>query len=301
MSRAWEAVFSTWAKGPSATEQTRAENAERQIRQAINASDKLKYRNIKVFTQGSYRNRVNVRKDSDVDIGVVCFDTYFPEYPDDNVKAALEKRNGVETASYTYSMFKAEIEEALINRFGRSSVARGSKSFDIKENTYRVEADVAAFFEHRRYDEYGNYISGVELVPDDYDPPRVRNWPEQHYNNGVRKNEETARRYKRMVRILKSLSNEMGSVGIKSAQRAPSFLVECLVWNVPNQNFSFSEYKPLVRSTLAYLFNNTRNDNECSEWGEVSELKYLFRGSQPWTREDAHNFVSDAWEYIGYE
>ncbi|SDX06954.1 hypothetical protein [Nitrosomonas communis] len=85
MSRDWESVFSTWGQSPSATEQQRAENAERQIREAIRASDKLKNRNIRVFTQGSYRNRVNVRKDSDVDIGVLCFDTYFPDYPDDNV------------------------------------------------------------------------------------------------------------------------------------------------------------------------------------------------------------------------
>ncbi len=79
MNRDWESVFTTWSQGPSKTEQERAENAERQIRQAIHASEKLKNRNVKVFTQGSYRNRVNVRKDSDVDIGVVCFDTFFPE------------------------------------------------------------------------------------------------------------------------------------------------------------------------------------------------------------------------------
>lgn len=50
MNRDWESVFMTWAQGPSATEQERAENAERQIREAIRASEKLKNRNIKVFT-----------------------------------------------------------------------------------------------------------------------------------------------------------------------------------------------------------------------------------------------------------
>lgn len=87
MTKNWESTFASWAQGPSATEKERAENAERQIRKAIQTSDKLKNRNIKVFTQGSYRNRVNVKKDSDVDVGVLCYDTYFPEYPDDNVKA----------------------------------------------------------------------------------------------------------------------------------------------------------------------------------------------------------------------
>ncbi|WLE96106.1 MAG: nucleotidyltransferase [Candidatus Electrothrix communis] len=233
MSRDWEKTFSAWSNGPSATEQQRAENAESQVRQAIASSPKLQSRNIKVFTQGSYRNRVNVRKDSDVDIGIVCYDTYFPDYPDDNVKAVIEKRS--KDAVYTYATFKNEIEEALVARFGRASVKRGKKSFDIKENSYRVEADVAAFFEHRRYTSAYDYLSGVEMIPDDYNPPMVRNWPEQHYNNGVHKNSNTSKRYKRAVRILKTLSNEMSDNGIKSAKEAPSFLVECLTWNVPNK------------------------------------------------------------------
>lgn len=297
MSRDWESIFTTWAQGPSKTEQDRAENAERQIRQAIQASPNLQNRNIKVFTQGSYRNRVNVRRDSDVDIGVVCFDAFFPEYTDNNVKTLLEKSftDGI----YTYATFKNELEQALVARFGRAAVSRGSKSFDVKENTYRVESDVVAFFEHRRYTSSTNYISGVEMIPDDFRPPRIRNWPEQHYANGVGKNDATNRRYKRIVRILKSLSNEMSANGIKSAKDAPSFLIECLVFNASNPCFNYIEFRPMVREVLAELFNNTMTDEKCSTWGEVSELKYLFRPSQPWTREGAHRFLSDAWDYIG--
>jgi len=173
MSRDWESVFTVWAKGPSDTEKTKAENAERQIRQAINTSSKLQNRNITVFTQGSYRNRVNVRKDSDVDIGILCYDTFFPEYPDDNVKMLLE--SSMVNATYKYQTFKNEVEEALVAKFGRLSVERGNKAFDIKENTYRVEADVVAFFEHRRYLSTTNYISGVEMIPDNFNTHRVRN------------------------------------------------------------------------------------------------------------------------------
>lgn len=299
MSRDWEAIFTTWAQGPSATEQERAENAERQIRQAIQESNKLRNRNIRVFTQGSYRNRVNVRRDSDVDIGVLCFDTFFDYYPDENIKTQLAKT--FTSATYTYATFKNELEEALVARFGRAAVTRGTKAFDIKANSYRVESDVAAFFEHRRYTSTTNYHSGVEMIPDNYSPPRVINWPEQHYQNGVYKNDQVGRRYKRVVRILKSLSNEMSGNGIKSAKDAPSFLVECLVFNAPNNCFNYSSFKPMVREVLASLFNATINDDKCREWGEVSELKYLFRGAQPWTRQSAHQFLSDAWDYVGYE
>ena len=299
MGRDWESVFETWSRGPSTTEQQKAENAEGQIKQAIASSEKLRNRKIKVFTQGSYRNRVNVRQDSDVDVGVVCFDTFFPVYQDDNIKSVLQKK--LVDSTYAYATFKNEIEEALVNRFGRTAVTRGSKSFDIKENTYRVEADVAAFFEHRRYTSMTRYLSGVEMIPDDHNPLRVRNWPEQHYENGVFKNTNTNRRFKRIVRILKNLSNEMSSNHVGSAINTSSFLAECLVWNAPNDCFNFSAHRSRMRSVLAHLFNNTMNDNGCSEWGEVSELKYLFRGSQPWTRAGAHNFISDAWDYIGFE
>ena len=42
MNRDWESVFSAWSQGPGKTEQERVENTERQIKQAIQASDKLK-------------------------------------------------------------------------------------------------------------------------------------------------------------------------------------------------------------------------------------------------------------------
>ena len=57
----------------------------------------------------------------------------------------------------------------------------------------------------------------------------------------------------------------------------------------------------MVRDVLARLYNDTLKDENCSEWGEVSELKYLFRPTQPWTRQSSHQFLSDAWDYIGYE
>lgn len=299
MTRDWETVFNKWSQGPSKTEQEKAENAERQIREAINSSKKLNSRNITVFTQGSYRNRVNVRKESDVDIGVLCFDTYFSEYLDENVKNIVEKKES--DATYTYRMFKDELEEALVARFGGDSVIRGKKAFDIKENSYRVEADVAAFFEHRRYTNSTNYLSGVELIPDNNNPQRVKNWPEQHYTNAVSKNTETYRKFKRVVRVLKNLSNEMSNNGIEATIKTPSFLIECLVWNVPNEYFGNSTYISTIRAVLAYLFNNTLSDDKCSEWGEVSELKYLFCSSQPWTRQQAHGFIDAAWEYVGYQ
>ena len=183
--------------------------------------------------------------------------------------------------------------------FGSPSVSPGNKAFNIKESSYHVEADVAPFFEHRRYGANKLYISGVELRPDN--GGRVINWPEQHYENGVNKNDLTERNFKAGVRILKSLAIDMEDNGIASAKQISGFLIECLMWNVPNDNFGYNTYKKIMRACLAHLFNNTLSDEKCTEWGEVSELNYLFRGTQKWTREQAHSFISSAWDYVGFE
>ena len=294
MARNWENTFASWAKGPQATENERSQNSIRAIRKAIVKSDDLKYRDIEVFLQGSYRNRVNVRQNSDVDVGILCHETFFYNLP---ANYTAENFN-IYPGKYHYHQFKDEVEAALANHFGRPAVNRGNKAFNIKENSNRVEADVAPFFDHRRYSKNGNYQEGVELQPDR--GGRVINWPEQHYDNGVSKNTATLRRYKRVVRILKRLCIEMNDNGVASATSIPGFLVECLVSNVPNGYFGYNTYSADIREVLIFLLNNTMTDENCEEWVEVSGLKWLFHSQQPWTRVQSHSFVHDAWNYVGF-
>ncbi|MFH1776311.1 MAG: nucleotidyltransferase [Candidatus Omnitrophota bacterium] len=291
----WEEAFSSWAQAPAKTEQERCANAEKAVRNAISASSKLKYKDIKIFTQGSYRNNTNVKKESDVDIGILCRDTFFFDLPEGSTRGQF----GINTATYSYEDFKNDVQNTLVSYFGASAVKRGNKAFDIHENSYHVDSDVAPFFEHRRYNVNGQHSSGVELRPDN--GGRVINWPEQHYDNGVSKNTATSRRFKSLVRIVKSLCNYMSDQGVAIAGSTPSFLLECLVWNVSNDNFGHYSYSDDVRACLTFLYNNTSSDDKCNDWGEVSELKYLFRGGQKWTREQAHNFISSAWNYIGFK
>jgi hypothetical protein len=290
----WEAQFKKWAKPPGKTEKDRCGNAVSAISNAIKASDKLRVRSISVFVQGSYRNNTNVRKDSDVDIGILCRNTFFFELPNGTTPETFDFM----PVTYHYDEFKNDIEAALIGYFGHTAVSRGNKAFDIHETTYHVEADVAAFFEHRRYNADGTYLEGVELLTDSGGKPII-NWPEQHYQNGVTKNNATGRRFKAIVRVLKTLSNEMAESGIQ-AGNIPGFLIECLVWNVPNDHFQHYTYTDDVKAALVFLYEHTQTDGPCREWGEVSELKYLFCPSQKWTREQANTFTVCALNYIGW-
>ena len=94
----------------------------------------------------------------------------------------------------------------------------------------------------------------------------------------------------------------MAYEGIAAAEPIPSYLIECLVWNVPNEGFEHNEYKADLRYILAHTFNATMTDEKCNKWGEVNELKYLFRSNQPWSRQQqAHAFLGAAWDYVGFQ
>jgi hypothetical protein len=291
MSRDWEEQFKQWARPPGKTEEDRCSNSVSAIQNAINASDKLSRRRVRVFTQGSYKNNTNVRQDSDVDIACVCTDTFFHDPLPEGWTA---ERLGLVDATYHYSEFKNDVQNALVAYFGSGAVSRGNKAIDVHETSYHVEADVAPFFEHRRYLDSGRYLEGVELRADDC--TRVVIWPEQNYTNGCAKNTNTGRRYKSVVRVLKALSVEMADNGVISGD-IPGFLIECLVWNVPNSRFQNYMINSDVAAALAFVFENTKDADGCSEWGEVSDLKYLFRGLKKWTRQQANDFTYAAWNY----
>ncbi|WP_158698912.1 nucleotidyltransferase [Pseudomonas aeruginosa] len=302
MSALWNDRFASWAQSPSKTETDRIDNAIAAIKKALAADPKLASVT-KVFVQGSYRNRVNVRQDSDVDIGVLYTGNLFgPEYPPGRAAADFNVIN----VEYGYSDFKNDVEVALVSRFGRAAVSRGDKAFDIHENTYRVDADVVPLIVHRRYADDGSYICGTELRPDS--GGRIINWPErlydarewpcQHYENGNAKNNATGRAYRGVVRIVKKLRNVMDEDAIAEAIPIKGFNVECLIWNTPNSCFTHTTWYEDVAAVLNHLSYHLSSMVLCEEWGEVSELKYLLKNNDL-KRRQLEAFVDAARRYIG--
>jgi hypothetical protein len=297
----WEETLTSWAKGPSATEEEKCINAERAVKKAIEADSHLAAMDITVRAQGSYYCRTNVRQDSDVDVRVTLNSTFFADYPPGKTRTDFGNNAG----SISFPDYKNLVANALNSYFGEDSVTRGDKAFDIHQNTYRIDADVVATLGYRWYtgrlngDNSHHYHTGVAFDCDA--GKRVINWPEENHENGQEKHDATGRRYKKMVRILKRLRYVMQDENIVAAKNIPSFLIECLVWNAPNDAFGHDTYREDIRAVLMHTFNDTLSDEKCHEWGEVNELKYLFRASQPWTREQAHDFLSAAWDRLGLQ
>ncbi|MDX6154467.1 nucleotidyltransferase [Marinococcus sp. PL1-022] len=287
-----ENTLRNWSKRSSDSENQKSENATKMIRKAIDASPKLSSRNIQIIPKGSYHNNTNVRLNSDVDVAVKLTDVFYPKYPE----GANAKTFGHTDGNYPFHTYRQEVEEAVINTFGRGNVDFGDKSIKVQSNSYRVDADVVPCIEYRRYNSSQNYISGTKFFGKQSDESVV-NFPEQHYLNGVRKNNNTSRRYKRVVRILKRLKYKMLDENY-DVENISSFLIESLVFNVPNNYFNNDRISKDVSNALEYLLANTEKRENCKHWGEVSELLYLFHSGRKYSLEETHDFLKAAYDYL---
>ena len=54
-----------------------------------------------------------------------------------------------------------------------------------------------------------------------------------------------------------------------------SFLIECLVWNVPNGYFGNAKLSEDVEASLDYLIYNTSNPDLCGKWERFLNF-YIF-------------------------
>jgi hypothetical protein len=290
----WDSTFRAWSRPSSDTEAERCENTVTAVKRAIDEDPTLSRRDITVFAQGSYKNNTNVREESDVDICIRSNDPFFDNY--EMAERLTRADTGVVASPYLFGEYKNDVEHALREYFGSSSVVRGDKAFDIHETSHRIMADGVACFEHRRYLPDRSYLSGTEFWTDR--GGRIINWPEQQHANGVAKNIDTSHRYKLVVRVLKRIRYRMEDEGHPAAVGIPSFLIECLVWNVPSDLFNQLTLLSDVHDSVRFLAAATASNDACSNWGEVSGLKYLFHAVQPWTREQANAFVIAAGSFI---
>lgn len=122
---------------------------------------------VDIFLQGSYANRTNIQKDSDIDI-VICYKKAY--YYDINSLTEWDKEIFKRNLSWNkwkpFFEFKAEVENFLKNKYWEKKVARKDKCIKInKENDLYVDADVIPCFEYRIYIKY-NSSDTKNIIPE---------------------------------------------------------------------------------------------------------------------------------------
>lgn len=298
MARDWEAWLAT-ASGPaSPTEEQERDRTEARIRDAIRGSDDLP-ESVRSYAKGSYANGTNVRRDADVDVAV--------EWNNSARVHTWGKTSNMTPAELGYTPvedpmtkqdFRSLVEKALIAAFGAGPVdTTPDKCIGVAAGNSTLDADVVPCFALRRYDAPGVYHAGHRIFPKS--GSHVDNFPQQNYDNGVTKNDQTSKRYKQIVRCVKRVEGELFDEGA-IPRDYPGYLIECLVYNVPNDHFGHTKRYDDMRAVLAWLWNNLRDENVYNEWTEPSDLKWLFKNRPDRIPKNAFNLVDKAWDKMEF-
>ena len=81
-----------------------------------------------------------------------------------------------------------------------------------------------------------HYENGLAFfLPDEH--RWVVSYPQLHYERGLRKEASTNKRYKRVIRMFKAARNHLIETDEIEDDTAPSYFIECLLYNIPNELF----------------------------------------------------------------
>jgi hypothetical protein len=295
-----EGTISGWTGPASDSEDERSDRARTAVTAAIGARRELfEDARLSVYPKGSYPNYTNVIRDSDVDLAVEMTSVVYVD--SEHQATGMTKEDfGISAYDEAYEpvRLKDDVERALVDKFGRASVSRGKRALHVRESSTRLAADVVPCYSKRIFTTpAGAHINGIVIRPDG-GGRWIDNFPVQHLQEGKAKNTRTSRRYKSCVRILKRLENKMVADGV--IEVVPSFLIESLVWNVPDSSFSRGTWTDRVQGILVHVWGGLEHDSTAASWVEANGVQLLFGGHQSWTRAQARQFSHDAWNYLGY-
>ncbi|BFU45633.1 hypothetical protein [Krasilnikovia sp. MM14-A1004] len=189
-----------------------------------------------IYAQGSYANETNVDPTGDVDL-VVQMQLPFEEEITTLDRAEEERfweKYG--DATYRWPQFRADVLDRLRESF---FVHVGNKCMDIRhfDSPMRLPADIVPAIEYRDYEAFP--ARDVEIYEEgiffrDRAGHPIINYPKQHLQNGRRKDATVDRGFKPVVRVFK---NALRNLERFDRAEAPSYFVECLVYNIGNSAF----------------------------------------------------------------
>lgn len=285
-----EAQLETWSNQGATTT---AKSTHESIRNALdNDNSPLRGKDIDIYLQGSYVNYTNIRADSDVDIVVQLNSSWFRDISQLSPEEQQLYSSLHTNATYGYQEFRSDVIQTLQSYFGAPSVQVGNKSIKILPGSGRLAADVVACLQFRRYRFFHgmndqDFVVGIGLLAQD--DSLIVHFPKLHQENGERKNAETSMWFKQTVRVFKNIRSYLVDHGIIGAEVAPSYFLECLIYNVPSTAFGVN-----FGETFCNVLNWLRKQN-LDGFVCMSEQSMLFgTSSEQWSKEKALQFISAA-------
>jgi hypothetical protein len=246
--------------------QTTSKETYATVKLALEANDTgYAAKSYNVFLQGSYGNDTNIRKESDVDV-VIRLDSIFTydlsSLPPEQQRAFAAVHG---PATYTHAHFREDVLTALHARFG-AHVNPGTKAIMIEPFHSRRKADVLIATQHRKYSRFASagdetFVMGISFHKSD--GTRVANYPKQHRENLVAKNQATNEWFKHIVRIFKNARQKLIEQEALEVGVAPSYYLEGLLYNVPVDQFGAS-YEDSMVKCINWLVAADRSQFVCA-------------------------------------
>ena len=276
-----EEQLETWEKrGP----QESSKNTYNRIKNLLESHDDLKKYQFNIFLQGSYGNNMNIYGNSDVDI-IVCLTSMFTR--DISKLSSTEEKEYLKnfsTSEIKLSVFKNDVISVLKSRYDVEI-----KNKCLKISGTPLSADVVVSNEYRKYHSYSiynrkDYDEGIIFYS--LKGEKIISYPQLHYENGVTKNSKSQKNFKKTVRIFKNIKSKLVNDKVLSSKTAPSYFIECLIYNVPNENF-VNNRQQRVLNVFSWLTNNISENLVCQ-----NGKKYLFGATdEQWNMSNCLEFI----------
>ena len=255
--------------------------------------------NFEIYLQGSYANHTNIRRESDIDI-VLQYNGVF-RYDDSKLDALtkLKRNNAFKKADMTFEQFKTQIYQELYaeaaNYKSVSGIKYKAKSIKISLQNPSIDVDVVPCFLYKNYWTFSefdplnpeHYEHGISLNNTDTGD-YIINYPKLHKENGEDKNGRTGKNYKVTIRYIKKIKSLLVDKGTIDEKLAPSYFIENLLFNVPDNLFDGKSYLATFYNILNYLFDTTRYDAFLCQH---KQWKLFGNSNTQWNKEDAKQFV----------
>lgn len=287
-----ETQLVTWSHQGSVVQSASTYQSIKQTLESVNASYASK--TFTVYLQGSYGNDTNIWAESDVDVVIELSSTFYHDV--DQLEASQQQTFHANYPAATYSLadFKAAVLAHLRSVYGQG-VRAGDKAIFIPGNGNRRDADVIVAAEYRKYQggSGDNYTPGICFW--NSEGVQIINYPKLHSANATRKHQATNSWYKPTVRVMKNLRRKLVADGRLEDGVAPSYFIEGLIYNVPNDKFGYNFDSTMVES-INFLLSADRSTFEV-----VNEQYYLLHSTSPvtWRAEKCTAFLNatrDLWQ-----
>lgn len=286
-----ESQLEAWAGQGAVTTATSTYHSVNKALRAVESSP-VRYKDVDVYLQGSYRNDTNIRGDSDIDVVVELNSTFSGNLAELSAYEAELYKGAYPNATYLWEHFRADVLKALRVYFGHANVTEGNKCLKIVGGSGRLPADVIVCQEHREYRRFYGvndqaFVEGIKFWTRK-DGREVVNFPKPHYENGVGKNSagRTGGAYKPTVRMFKNARTHMSKRDLIAADLAPSYFLECLLYNVPDWAFLGSRSDAFF-NVLRWLYSTDLSSFYCQN----GQTLLFGPASEQWNTADASRLV----------